>query len=129
MGNGIDIFRCKNVSWWQQKRTCSRVADSARDDPVKRPLREGMDCAPAAPGLTTSELDAILVPSRVTVDSNVRDDANVEDNPRYAGVGYCASAVVAIVCIARDVARKRRLTIKRFYWDNVDVMDYVRHDA
>lgn len=55
---------------------------------MKSNRREGMERARAAPCLTVSELDAILVRRRDTIDSSDDGDVDFETDRRSAGVGY-----------------------------------------
>lgn len=89
------------------KRPRPARADSSSDKPVKRPRRECLNRVCAAPGMTTSELDAIPVPRRKASDSDEYDEADVNLDQRYTGVENQANKVVATVRPARNVARER----------------------
>lgn len=63
-----------------------------------------MNCARAGPILTTLNLDGILITRRDVMDYNVKEEADVELDRRYSGVGYHSSVVVLSIRLDRDIA-------------------------
>lgn len=83
-----------------------------------------MDRAHAALGLTESDLGAIPV----TADSDNHEKAHVEYDTGYGRVAFCANTIVATAVLAGDAVQMRLPPTSGCDQDNVDVMDYMRHD-
>lgn len=98
------------------KQPRSAGADSSGDEPVKSLRREGMDRARIASGLTALELDEFPMSCRAIVDSDNCEEADVEVDKKYVGVGYRANMVFMRIRLAQDVARERLLHTVECDW-------------
>lgn len=79
-------------------------AKCSGDELVTNSHCEGMDRTQAAPKLTDSAMNAMIL-TRVDVDCFVNKDADREEERLYNGARYCAN-VVSTICLGQDVGGK-----------------------